>query len=228
MKRTALGLATAAIAGLSLAVPAAILAAPASAATPDPGPETCLQGYVWREARTSDLVCVTPEVRTRTAQENRTKAARWTDGAYGPHTCLTGFVWREAFTGDDVCVPREIRDETLDANRTSSDRKVLARLWISTYQPNGPGTIPRIQVNGDHYNVGKVSIVFRYTNGQSYRGKYVKAVANAGYAGGSFGIKFDMLYCPGHGKPNGYVQAYDQASGRVSARVPVEVGCATF
>ncbi|WP_433216174.1 hypothetical protein [Microtetraspora malaysiensis] len=228
MKRTALGLAAAAIAGLSLTVPAAILAAPASAATPDPGPETCLQGYVWREARPSDLVCVTPEVRTRTAQENRTKAARWTDGAYGPHTCLTGFVWRGAFTGDDVCVSPELRDETLDANKTSSDRKVLARLWISTYQPNGPGTIPRIQVNGDHYNFGTVSIVFRFNNGQIHKSGYVKAVANADYAGGSFGKKLDLLYCSGSGKPNGYVQAYDLKSGRASARVPVNVGCATF
>ena len=40
------------------------------------GPDTCIQGYVWREARASDTVCVTPEVRARTAQENET-AAEW-------------------------------------------------------------------------------------------------------------------------------------------------------
>ncbi|WP_067181357.1 hypothetical protein [Microtetraspora niveoalba] len=226
MKRTALGLAAAAIAGLSLAVPATIGAAPASAATPDPGPETCLQGYVWRVARPSDLVCVTPEVRTRTAEENRTKAARWTDGAYGPHTCVTGFVWREAFTGDDVCVAPEVRTQTLADNKSSSDRKVLARLWVSKYTPNGPGTLPRIQVNGDHYNVGTVRIVFRYNNGQTYRTGYVKAAANAGFAGGSFGKKLDLLYCSG--KPNGYVQAYDLKSGRWSPRLAVTVGCATL
>ncbi|MEV4575485.1 hypothetical protein AB0K16_19775 [Nonomuraea jabiensis] len=53
-------------AGLTLAL------TPVSAATA-PGPDTCLVGYVWREARPTDRVCVTPKVRDRTALENRLK-----------------------------------------------------------------------------------------------------------------------------------------------------------
>ncbi len=35
------------------------------------GPETCVQGYVWREAFEGDVACVTGTVRTRTYWENR-------------------------------------------------------------------------------------------------------------------------------------------------------------
>ncbi len=41
------------------------------------GPATCLEGYVWREATPEDLVCVVPEVRTTTAQENAEAPNRW-------------------------------------------------------------------------------------------------------------------------------------------------------
>ena len=40
------------------------------------GPDTCKQGFVWREAQPSDHVCVTPDIRTQTAQENSFAAAR--------------------------------------------------------------------------------------------------------------------------------------------------------
>ncbi|WP_433423539.1 hypothetical protein ACQP1V_15995 [Microtetraspora malaysiensis] len=119
MKRTALGLATAAITGLGV-LPAVVAAAPASAA--DYGSDTCAQGYVWREARPSDHVCVTPAVRTQTAQDNAVKASRWTNGAYGPHTCVTGYVWREAFSGDDVCVTPAVRNQVRADNADAAGR----------------------------------------------------------------------------------------------------------
>ena len=34
------------------------------------GPDTCLPGFVWREAVAGDHVCVTPETRRRTRQDN--------------------------------------------------------------------------------------------------------------------------------------------------------------
>jgi len=34
------------------------------------GPDTCAQGYVWREAFTNDHVCVTPAVRSQVAADN--------------------------------------------------------------------------------------------------------------------------------------------------------------
>ncbi|MFN8075000.1 MAG: hypothetical protein U0Q15_06220 [Kineosporiaceae bacterium] len=72
----------------------------------------CVQGYVWREANSSDHVCVTSATRTQVRADNAAAASRWVNGAYGPHTCINGYVWREAFSGDDVC--------TLPANRTQA------------------------------------------------------------------------------------------------------------
>jgi hypothetical protein len=39
-------------------------------------PHTCRQGYVWREARASDHVCVSPAMRTQTWEDNSRAAAR--------------------------------------------------------------------------------------------------------------------------------------------------------
>jgi hypothetical protein len=86
---------------------------------------TCLKGFVWRVARQNDLVCVTPESRERTAQENkRAPERRDPTGAYGPFTCVSGFVWREAFEGDTVCVTPETRALVREENRQAPTRRV--------------------------------------------------------------------------------------------------------
>ncbi len=88
-------------------------AAPAAAsslntiAPGDPyGEDSCAPGYVWRVARPTDLVCVTPAVRDQTVIENQIAAdlRAPNGGAYGPLTCRAGYVWRDAFDGDSVCV----------------------------------------------------------------------------------------------------------------------------
>lgn len=93
---------------------------------PDYGPDTCKNGFVWREARSGDHVCVTPEVREQTAEENRQAAARRdpAGGPYGPDTCLSGYVWREAFEGDLVCVPPESRDQAHFDNSQADERRM--------------------------------------------------------------------------------------------------------
>jgi hypothetical protein len=81
------------------------------------GPDTCAQGYVWREAIPSDHVCVTPDVRSRTQQENSTAASlRDPNGAYGSNSCKPGYVWRNAFNGDAVCVTPDIRSQVAAEN----------------------------------------------------------------------------------------------------------------
>ena len=96
---------------------------PLSTAPQKPKPkDTCIQGYVWREARSSDHVCVRPKVRDEVAQQNRTRKQRWTSGAYGPQTCTQGYVWREAFDGDKVCVTPEFRDDTRKDNQAARSR----------------------------------------------------------------------------------------------------------
>lgn len=102
---------------------------PAAEPEPEPlpyGPDTCKQGFVWREARPEDHVCVTPEVREQTAQDNQQADARRdpAGGPYGPATCLSGYVWREAFDGDTVCVPPEIREQARLDNEQAKERRM--------------------------------------------------------------------------------------------------------
>lgn len=83
----------------------------------------CKPGFVWREARPADVVCVTPESRSMVAQENAVAPSRWdANGAYGPNTCIAGFVWREAFEGDITCVTPERRAAVKEENRVGPSR----------------------------------------------------------------------------------------------------------
>lgn len=110
---------TAAIAGLAVALPVPVLADELPY-----GPDTCIQGYVWREARGGDTVCVTSATRDATAQQNANAAQNRepNGGAYGPDTCKSGFVWREAFGGDHVCVSPPVRDQAAGDNAAAQSR----------------------------------------------------------------------------------------------------------
>lgn len=81
-------------------------------------PDACKPGFVWREARPGDLVCVTPNAREVAAAENQALKYRVDpNGPYGPNSCKGGFVWREAFEGDVACVSPERRDAVREENR---------------------------------------------------------------------------------------------------------------
>jgi hypothetical protein len=87
------------------------------------GPDTCEQGFVWREASADDRICVAPHIRDQTRRENALAGTRRAGGgAYGPDTCLSGYVWREAFPVDTVCVPPESRERARRDNALASDR----------------------------------------------------------------------------------------------------------
>lgn len=86
---------------------------------------TCLSGFVWREARSDDHVCVEPGSRSRAAMENSMAASRVNPyGPYGPSTCISGYVWREAYPGDQVCVTPDIRSLVQSENAMASSRAV--------------------------------------------------------------------------------------------------------
>jgi len=91
------------------------------------GVDTCIQGYVWREAYPGDHVCVTPQTRTQAANDNaEANSRRLPDGGlHGPNSCVRGYVWREARTGDLVCVSVETRSQTAADNAAATSRRVL-------------------------------------------------------------------------------------------------------
>lgn len=103
----------------SLAASLSVITAPAQY-----GPDTCSQGYVWREAFPGDHVCVTPQIRTQAAYENSQASVRKEPrgGPSGPDTCLKGYVWRDARPGDHVCVTPEARAQTASDNRQAANR----------------------------------------------------------------------------------------------------------
>jgi hypothetical protein len=92
--------------------------------TPPPlPPDTCISGYVWREAYVGDHVCVTPDQRTQVAQDNAAASARIDPvGAYGPYTCVSGYVWRVARPDDLVCVTPDERTLVAQDNDAASSR----------------------------------------------------------------------------------------------------------
>lgn len=96
------------------------------------GPDTCRQGYVWREAFPGDHVCVTPKTRAQAASDNSYASARREPGGgpYGPDTCRQGYVWREARTDDHVCVTPETRAQTASDNRQAANR-LASGTWDS-------------------------------------------------------------------------------------------------
>ncbi|MFJ9153395.1 hypothetical protein ACIRP7_36275 [Streptomyces sp. NPDC102270] len=184
------------------------LIAPSAANAQDSGPNTCRQGYVWRVARASDLVCVTPQTRTDTANDNALAPGRTLPNGY----CKQGYVWREAWGSDDLtCVTPQTRAQARYDNSQADDRRLAVRLWINS--ENGT-----LKVSGDHFNVNSsVRIVF---SGAVNRSWTVTAARHSGYAGGSFGFVPGFTGPCAPGNPNSRVRAVDLTSGRSTVSVP--------
>jgi len=99
--------------------------APAPAPALPYGPDTCKNGYVWRDAIPGDHVCVRPNRRSTAAHENAIAGSRVDPaGAYGPNTCKPGFVWREAYAGDVVCVSSSRRSQVRQENTAGPSHRV--------------------------------------------------------------------------------------------------------
>jgi len=98
---------------------------PSPSPSPTIAPDTCISGYVWREAFPDDHVCVTPDQRTLVGQDNAAAPSRVDPlGAYGPNTCLAGYVWRVARADDLVCVTPDERDQVAADNEAAPSRVV--------------------------------------------------------------------------------------------------------
>jgi hypothetical protein len=117
--RRLMPVATAVVATATLAV---VAPAPAQAA---PSAETCVSGYVWREAAAGDRVCVTPQTRSLAWYDNsQAQARRNPFGPYGPNTCVNGYVWRNAVANDVVCVLPATRSQAAFDNSQAPYRRL--------------------------------------------------------------------------------------------------------
>jgi hypothetical protein len=197
---------------------AAVAVAPAMAATTaaadgDFGPDTCLNGYVWREAVSSDHVCVVPDVRTQTRQDNALAASRRSPngGPFGPDTCLQGFVWREAVAGDHVCVLPVTRDRARDDNLHAAERRDELRMTVGTYG------LTRYLVQTDRINVGPSRVfLFNAATRKTIRWWSVSAPQHPTAPGGLISVRTGVTRCSGG--LNAYFRVQDLSSTRWSLR----------
>ncbi len=72
-----------------------------------------------------DHVCVTPQTRQATQQDNQLGPSRRNPngGPFGPDTCAAGFVWREITPSDHVCVSPDVRAQARADNEQAASRR---------------------------------------------------------------------------------------------------------
>jgi hypothetical protein len=207
---------------------AALVAALPASGDGDFGPDTCLNGYVWREATSTpvDHVCVTPEVRTQTQQDNALASSRRNPngGPFGPDTCLQGYVWREAVAGDHVCVVPTTRDQARTDNRHAAERRDEIHTTVSTY-----GSPKRYLVTTVRINTGQARVVlYRRATRRPIRSWTVSVPANVTgggvgivLPGGLLSLKTGIPPCHRGSATNAYFKVQDASSTRWSSQQPV-------
>jgi hypothetical protein len=81
---------------------------------------------VWRQAFRGDLVCVPPEVKAQTADDNRLAGSRTRpllDFRTKQAVCKNGFVWRQAGSADFACVTPQARAQAAADNALAGARR---------------------------------------------------------------------------------------------------------
>ena len=108
---------------------------------------TCKEGFVYREAGSSDKVCVPPASHTQALADNAAAGSRLATASYGADMCAQGYVWREAFTGDHVCVLPAVRSQAAADNAAAKSRLATATYGADTC---AQGYVWREAFTGDH------------------------------------------------------------------------------
>jgi hypothetical protein len=226
-----------AVIGLVASVTPLLMPGSAAQAIVDYGPNSCLQGYVWRDARPGDFVCVTGATRSQAAYDNTQAAARRdpNGGAWGPNTCFYGWVWRDAFAEDFVCVTGATRSQAAYDNAQAAARRNSVRVRHGAYTippvctgdsctSRSTDNIPRYRLHVDRLNVGPVEVQLRrLDNDLVIRSWNTQAKASSSVPGGELTLHTGVFRC---NKPvDSYFQVRDGVSTRSSARYRVSTIC---
>ena len=204
----------------ALIIPAAIaaLALPtAPAQAQDYGPNTCLTGFVWREAFAGDVVCVPPSTRSRAKQDNAAATSRRDPSAgYGPFGCQQGYVWREARASDLVCVTPNIRSEAKADNAAAASRRNSINVGVSRYLNYGA----RWQVNVSNINNGRALIVLKHRSGRTLKSW------SANVSGNRLSFRTARPDC--QSQADTYFLVQDPISRRVGRSVNISANCVSI
>lgn len=103
----------------------------------------CKSGYVWRDAKDGDGVCVTPAERAEAKQQNAAKAFTGTPSG----GCRSGYVWRDAWNGDGVCVTPFERSKAKQQNAMGPSRSAPMPTPTTKPTPSSSG-VPKSCSNG--------------------------------------------------------------------------------
>lgn len=151
---------------------------------------------------------VTPAIRSQTANDNSRAASRVNPtGPYGPNTCINGYVWRQASPSDYVCVTPSMRTQAADDNSQAANRCASLNIWTTSFtDPSIPGEVCNgdvcstpsgVQVNGDHFDLGTVTVgIYSTANDSPLKPEVtVTASSHPTLVAGGFSVKFDVPDC---------------------------------
>jgi len=180
------------------------------------GPDTCLEGYVWRGVTLADHVCVRSSVRDQVAADNQQPDAhRNPDG-----TCASPYVPRNAVANDSICVAPATRQQVVFDNQRAALRRNSLRTTLGTYYR---GDSPRYRLTTDHINLGTAVVVLYKANGAKIASWSKPVADDPAVPGGRLTLRTGQLVC--NGGRDAYFKVRDPSSGRWSAPVYIALGC---
>jgi hypothetical protein len=114
------------------------------------GPDTCRSGYVWREARPADHICVTPDSREIVARENGRATQFWSQCGT-PESCAREASGKQARVDE---LRRRLAQRQRDLAKAKEDQRTLMEqlrkedeAWARAHPGLGRSTQPSIADN---------------------------------------------------------------------------------
>ena len=147
---------------------------------------TCKNGFVWRDARNGDAVCVTTDDRDIAHRQNANGPNNRAAGAGA--TCRSGYVWREAWVGDTVCVTPTERDQAGAQNAANAQHTLTAAAPSPPSAPPSPPVVARNNAACQRY---ASSAVHDYNQGIGQKACVSKVRADAGRWHADFNRHYD-------------------------------------
>ena len=189
----------------------------------------CMPGYMWREARHGDHVCVTARVRQQALDDNAADSQRHQPGT---DFCMQGYVWREALPADHVCVLPATREQAridnaqadlhLQSPQLASGTVTTVSLRVSPQKFQGPCPAT-IKFEGEITVGGPATVAYHFIRSDGATGP--RQIIQADHAG-SFPLSTEWHLGGAGTKFSGWEQAVVlNQTGTVSNHADFSIDC---